>query len=117
MYDSSDAGQETHSTVSYTHLDVYKRQARGTGFPASNDPLELAKATLYLPTRRACRLARDMFLDRLDGDAAILPRIIAIGDLDEDEIIFAQTATGDLAAAALELPAVSYTHLIPAAVS
>ena len=74
------------------------------GFPASNDPLELAKATLYLPTRRACRLARDMFLDRLDGDAAILPRIIAIGDLDEDEIIFAQTATGDLAAAALELP-------------
>ncbi len=74
------------------------------GFPASNDPLELAKATLYLPTRRACRLARDMFLDRLDGDAAILPRIVAIGDLDEDEIIFAQTATGDLAAAALELP-------------
>ena len=74
------------------------------GFPASNDPLELAKATLYLPTRRVCRLARDMFLDRLDGDAAILPRIIAIGDLDEDEIIFAQTATGDLAAAALELP-------------
>jgi len=28
------------------------------GFPAARDPLALADATLYLPTRRACRLAR-----------------------------------------------------------
>ncbi len=53
------------------------------GFPASNDPLELARAKLYLPTRRACRLARDTFAATLDGQA-ILPRIIALGDLDED---------------------------------
>ena len=33
------------------------------GFPAARDPLALAQATLYLPTRRACRLARDLFLD------------------------------------------------------
>ena len=33
------------------------------GFPAARDPLALADATLYLPTRRACRLARDLFLD------------------------------------------------------
>ena len=74
------------------------------GFPSSNDPLELARATLYLPTRRACRLARDVFLDSFDGNAAILPRIVAFGDIDEDEIIFAQAATGDLAAEALSLP-------------
>ena len=74
------------------------------GFPSSNDPLELARATLYLPTRRACRLARDVFLDSFDGNAAILPRIVALGDIDEDEIIFAQAATGDLAAEALSLP-------------
>ena len=43
------------------------------GFPASDDPLALAQATIYLPTRRACRLARDVFLDRLGTDAAILP--------------------------------------------
>ncbi len=73
------------------------------GFPASGDPLELSKATLYLPTRRACRLAREAFLEHI-GDAAILPRIVAIGDLDEDEIIFAQAATGELAEAALALP-------------
>ncbi len=74
------------------------------GFPASDDPLELGKATLYLPTRRACRLAREVFLDELKTDAAILPRIVALGDLDEDEIAFAEAATGDLAEAALALP-------------
>ncbi|MET0925395.1 MAG: double-strand break repair protein AddB [Xanthobacteraceae bacterium] len=74
------------------------------GFPAARDPLALADATLYLPTRRACRLARDRFLDVTGESAAILPRIVAIGDIDEDEIAFAQAATGALAADALELP-------------
>jgi ATP-dependent helicase/nuclease subunit B len=74
------------------------------GFAAAPDPLALAAATLYLPTRRACRLARDAFLDVLKDDAAILPRIVAIGDIDEDEIAFAQAATGDIAADALALP-------------
>ncbi|MGA7112107.1 MAG: double-strand break repair protein AddB, partial [Pseudolabrys sp.] len=72
------------------------------GFPASNDPLELARVTLYLPTRRACRMARDAFALALD-QAAILPRIVALGDIDEDEIIFAE-ASGDIAEAALALP-------------
>jgi ATP-dependent helicase/nuclease subunit B len=74
------------------------------GFPAGGDPLALAGATLYLPTRRACRLARDRFLDVTGKTAAILPRIIAIGDVDEDEIAFAQAATGAIAADALDLP-------------
>ncbi len=74
------------------------------GFPASRDPLELARATLYLPTRRACRMARDAFAAALDGQAAILPRIVALGDLDEDEIIFAEAATAELAKDALALP-------------
>ena len=73
------------------------------GFPASRDPLALAAATLYLPTRRAARPARLAFLDKL-GDAAILPRILALGDIDEDEFIFADAATADLSEAALDLP-------------
>jgi ATP-dependent helicase/nuclease subunit B len=73
------------------------------GFPASHDSLALAAATIYLPTRRACRRARDFFLDEIAADAAILPRIIALGDIDEDEIVFAQAATGELATPALEL--------------
>jgi ATP-dependent helicase/nuclease subunit B len=74
------------------------------GFAAPREPLALAKATLFLPTRRACRLARDAFLDVLKDDAAILPRIVPIGDIDEDEIAFAEAATGDIAADALALP-------------
>jgi ATP-dependent helicase/nuclease subunit B len=87
-----------------TLIDALRAGHLVPGFPATRDPLELARATLYLPTRRACRLARDVFLECLDGDAAILPRIVAIGDLDEDEIAFAQAATGELAEAALALP-------------
>ncbi len=74
------------------------------GFPASRDPLALARATIYLPTRRACRLARDVFLERLGTDAAILPRIVPLGDIDEDEIAFAEAATAELAEAALDIP-------------
>src|SRR6478672_8059707 len=74
------------------------------GTPALRDPLALARVTLYLPTRRACRLARDMFLDVTGADAAILPRIVPIGDVDEDEIAFAQAASGALAGTALDLP-------------
>jgi ATP-dependent helicase/nuclease subunit B len=68
----------------------------------ARDPLALAGATIYLPTRRACRLARDVFLDVSGMAAAILPRIIPIGDVDEDEIVFDQAAAG--AAEALDLP-------------
>jgi ATP-dependent helicase/nuclease subunit B len=70
------------------------------GFPRAGDPLSLPAAALYLPTRRACRLARDVFLDVLKTDAALLPRFVAIGDIDEDELIFSEFAGG----AALDLP-------------
>ena len=85
-------------------IDALRAGKLVPGFPATRDPLELSTATLYLPTRRACRLARDVFLDRIDGDAAILPRIVAIGDLDEDELAFAEAATAELAESALALP-------------
>src|SRR5581483_2951925 len=37
-------------------------------------------------------------------DAAILPRIVPLGDIDEDEIAFAEAATAELAEPALQLP-------------
>src|SRR5271163_4335193 len=74
------------------------------GFDVGRDPLALAAATLYLPTRRACRLARDAFLEVRNGDAAILPRIVPIGDIDEDEIAFAEAGFGELPTEALALP-------------
>jgi ATP-dependent helicase/nuclease subunit B len=60
------------------------------GFNARANPEKLAQATLYLPTRRAGRMARELFLDELKTDAVLLPRIVALGDIDEDELAFAQ---------------------------
>src|SRR5712672_4397060 len=60
------------------------------GFDARANPARLAQATLYLPTRRAGRMAREVFLDQLNADAAVLPRIVALGDIDEDELAFAE---------------------------
>ncbi|MGA8324070.1 MAG: double-strand break repair protein AddB, partial [Xanthobacteraceae bacterium] len=83
-----------------TLIEALKNGTFGTAI--ADDPLILASATLYLPTRRACRLMRDAFLQAFD--AALLPRIIPIGDIDEDEIAFAEAAAGDIAADALNLP-------------
>src|ERR1700712_4432898 len=65
------------------------------GFDARTHPERLAQATLYLPTRRAGRMAREIFLDVLKSDAVILPRIVALGDIDEEELEFAQAASSD----------------------
>lgn len=65
------------------------------GFRARENPELLAQATLYLPTQRACRMAREMFLDVMGQDAVLLPRIVALGHVDEDELGFTQTDTAE----------------------
>src|SRR5262245_43458747 len=74
------------------------------GFEARKNPLRLADATLYLPTRRAVRMAREVFLDELKTDAAVLPRIVALGDIDEDELFFAEEAEQFGGNAPLDIP-------------
>jgi ATP-dependent helicase/nuclease subunit B len=74
------------------------------GFEARAHPEKLAQATLYLPTRRAGRMAREIFLDELNTDAAVLPRIVALGDIDEDELVFAEETEQYGGAAPLEIP-------------
>jgi ATP-dependent helicase/nuclease subunit B len=73
------------------------------GFEARTHPEALVQATLYLPTRRSGRLAREIFLDELKRDAAILPRIIALGDIDEDELAFSEETDPFSGAVPLEL--------------
>jgi ATP-dependent helicase/nuclease subunit B len=74
------------------------------GFEARTHPEKLAQATLYLPTRRAGRMAREIFLDELKTDAAVLPRIVALGDIDEDELAFAEETEAYGGAAPLDIP-------------
>src|ERR1700688_3255919 len=75
------------------------------GFDARTHPEKLAQATLYLPTRRAGRMAREIFLDVLKTDAVLLPRIVALGDIDEDELAFAEESEQQFGGAApLDIP-------------
>src|SRR5437868_2360181 len=74
------------------------------GFKPGARPADLAQATLYLPTRRAGRMAREIFLDELKTDAVVLPRIVALGDIDEDELAFAEQAEAYGGVAPLDVP-------------
>jgi ATP-dependent helicase/nuclease subunit B len=68
-------------------------------FKADGDPLALASATIYLPTRRAVRELRSVFVDRLGKTSAILPSIRALGEFAEEELLF-----GSGEAEVLEMP-------------
>jgi ATP-dependent helicase/nuclease subunit B len=74
------------------------------GFDARAHPEKLAQATLYLPTRRAGRMAREIFLDELKTDAVLLPRIVALGDIDEAELAFAEESEPYGGPAPLDIP-------------
>jgi ATP-dependent helicase/nuclease subunit B len=60
------------------------------GFPDAHDPMSLAGATLYVPTRRAAR-ALALEIARLSpARAQILPRIIPLGVMEgvENDLLF-----------------------------
>jgi ATP-dependent helicase/nuclease subunit B len=57
-----------------------------------DDPAELARFTVLLPTRRACRSLRDAFLRQGGGAPMLLPRMAPIGEVDEDELLLAGAA-------------------------
>src|SRR6202035_1190019 len=74
------------------------------GFNARAHPEKLAQATLYLPTRRAGRMVREIFLYELKTGAVLLPRIVALGYIDEDELAFAEESEQYGGGAALDIP-------------
>ena len=49
----------------------------------------LAGYRIFLPTRRAVRSLRDAFLRQSGGSALLLPRLLPLGDLDEDALAIA----------------------------
>ena len=50
---------------------------------AGDDPVALSRSLVLLPTRRAARALADAFLRQSGGRALLLPRIVALGALDE----------------------------------
>lgn len=55
-------------------------------------PIGLARVTVLLPTRRACRSLREAFLRLGRGAPMILPRMLPLGEVDEDELTFVDAA-------------------------
>jgi ATP-dependent helicase/nuclease subunit B len=62
------------------------------GYAPRHDPLTLADATVYLPNRRAARAFGFALLDALGQNATLLPRILPLGDIDEEALAFSEAA-------------------------
>jgi ATP-dependent helicase/nuclease subunit B len=88
-------------------LAALARAILAGGFPAPDiappGPLDLARWTILLPTRRAARSLIDAFLAEGGGNARLLPRISALGDVEEEELLF---SPGDMGVDAMA-PAIS----------
>lgn len=67
---------------------------------AGHDPLCLSEFTVLLPTRRAIRALKEAFLkhvgDSGQSGALLLPRLMALGDLDEEELILSGGLTAEI---------------------
>lgn len=88
------------------HLPFADTLAAGILGRQTGDPLTLSRTRIFVPHRRAARALREAFLRQGGGEAVILPRITAIGDVDEDEL-----SLTDVAGAGLTLPpAISRTR-------
>ena len=78
--------------------------ARGLLERWAGDPLALSRATVLLPTRRACRALSEAFLRAGEGRPLLLPRLMPLGDLDEEELVLDGAAAGVSGALAAGLP-------------
>jgi ATP-dependent helicase/nuclease subunit B len=65
------------------------------GYAPRHDALALADATVYLPNRRAARAFGFALLDALGKDATILPRVLPLGDIDEEALAFSEAADAE----------------------
>ena len=78
-------------------------------FGHDGNPLKLASATIYVPTRRAARELRAAFVARSAGGSAILPTVKPLGEFDEDEAAFGE---GDARALDLAPPISAIDRLL-----
>ena len=71
------------------------RAVLGGGFPQADSPApsahDLGDWRIYVPTRRAAGALREAFVEETGG-ALLLPRILPLGDPDEDELLLGRDA-------------------------
>ena len=68
------------------HADFARTLARRL-LATTPDPLTLARTLLLLPNRRAVRAMTDAFVAESEGRTLLLPRMIAVADLDDADAI------------------------------
>ena len=72
------------------HVPFLAALARGwLASAGSDDPLEMSRGLILLPTRRAARALAEAFLRVGEGRPMLLPRITALGALDETPLALA----------------------------
>ncbi len=69
--------------------------AEGILADTGDDPLTLPGLTVLLPTRRACRSLREAFLRLTGGAPILLPRMLPLNDLDEEDALFSGFASAE----------------------
>jgi ATP-dependent helicase/nuclease subunit B len=67
------------------------RLAEGLWKQAKRDPFKLSEMLVLLPTRRACRYLHQAFPRIIGKRAVLLPRMQPLGDIDEEELYFADS--------------------------
>lgn len=82
------------------------------GFRFDGNPLALADVTIYVPTRRAARALRSIFAELIHGGSAILPTVLPLGEVDEDEAVFDPDLLASAAAIELAPPIAATERLL-----
>lgn len=67
-------------------------------------PDALATYRIFLPTRRAARVLQQAFLDENNGEPLLLPSLLVLGDIEEEELSLSMAGNGDLPDQALDIP-------------
>lgn len=57
-------------------------------------PHELVRYRILLPTRRACRVLRECFLNLSDGKPMLLPQMTPLGDVEEEDLSLMMFGSG-----------------------
>lgn len=74
--------------AAYSFLDAL---AQGLLAQTQDTPLELSHYTLFLPTRNDCKELQHAFLRQSHGQPLLLPRMLPLGDLDQEEELILNT--------------------------
>jgi ATP-dependent helicase/nuclease subunit B len=71
---------------------------------APADPMQLARATILVPTRRAVRAVTEAFARRFEHSVVLLPRILPLGEIDADDFSEFDEDAPDAAVAGIDIP-------------